>query len=338
MIQATQLQTKPVLVPIMDQILAQRPEWRFLQQQRHLKDITRLMIRQVESLCTSQNDVEHCSHQLEKALTYAWIGLLIAQEMQLPPQLTGSIFADHFFRVCQSAQSDIAATTWTDLTMFEQACSLDAQTIQNVAFGLTAQLYRLEHQYLAATKPWYLLNMLLPFLNHQAPKVWLNRISDMMLVLHHYESITHGHVSFSKPQLNAHHPLRKTALKQQAKAVQQFQEWDRQITAHIDALHDSNSLHRMQQTLYSFAPQTTVVGLNQLCQAIIQMQQAWHKTQILKTSSSIDQELKTWLFDEAKVQKDTIAHEFKPLIDHMITRAKDVDLAGLLVALFALPA
>ena len=65
-------------------VIAKRPEWRFLEQQRHLSDVVRLLLRDAES---HTDALRRSVDENTKALNQCWRGLIISQELQHPPRL-----------------------------------------------------------------------------------------------------------------------------------------------------------------------------------------------------------------------------------------------------------
>ena len=184
------------LEQLLEKAIAQRAEWRFLQQQRHLKDVLRLLARSLESSeFFTQEKVSL------KAATHAWLSLLICQELELPPEQTRNAFL-----------VSLIPDSLEKIVFFSETSALQVEKI--VTFS--RQIYRLQESIIGWNQPWYKLNRLISLQLEIEPH-WILRIQEMMYLLERFDTLSFGlktTESVNINQLHSSHPLKQQALKE----------------------------------------------------------------------------------------------------------------------------
>lgn len=283
-------------------VIAKRPEWRFLEQQRHLKDVVRLLLRDLENEKNRLMPAWSNRSLREKALNHCWIGLVISQELNHPPQLTRDIFHQIFYTHLNQHPKVLELAPWTNH-------SSEAQAIQQSMISFTAELYRLQEM-ITWDHPWYLTRSFLPFLADRIPKKWIAAVQELMLLLEQHDSLLINNAerqTFQKNDLHSSHPLRKQAmesLKVEQEKYQNFKQTILEIEPLLQLAIKHISVH-FPQAYY-------------LPKAIAAAQSAWENADFyLDKPEGQNQniELKSLLFEEARYQRCCIATRFRDELD-----------------------
>lgn len=287
----------------MEEVIARRPEWRFLKQQRHLKDIIRLLLRDVETYSQSLDTHLWQDEELRyKALTLSWFALLMSQELQHPPQLTRQIFNYVFYQTfLNSGHHQIGGLNKPPTNDIEQV-----DLLQQQMFYFVQSIFRLQDTYIGWNKPWYRICHFMPFLSHLVPRHWINQFQEMLLLLQQHDSLlgTSAHEP-APPNLHASHPLQKKALVELQNLQQTYSQLDQDLTSNQESL----------QVLFK-KMSTKVPSVQLMPLYFSQMQWAWQQSKLLHATKHT-QHQRLQLFEEAEFCRRHIANLMKDVLNRL---------------------
>ncbi len=289
------------LIEEMDTIISRRPEWRFLEQQRYLKDIIRLLLRDTESYA------HHFTHIItnkrscrQKALTSCWFSLLLSQELQHPPQFTRQAFAYTFYSTqAEDHQQDSMQKIIAKHILSSHITESGLGTLNSIA-TFCSEMQRLQRNDFCWDKPWYVIRPCLFFLNHITPIHWIKRISELMLLLEQHDSLLSQNSS-SPQQSHNSAPLKEKVAEALLKKLKKYQDFANQI--------DTNQ-SKLNELLKRKSNKTPTI--QEIATALQHMRDAWEKTTLLKTHQQLITEHTSILFHEAEHQRLMLAHTLKP--------------------------
>jgi|GEM_PF-6167520 len=169
---------------IFDEALAMRPEWRFIQQDKHLKDILKLMIR-------------NCSPTLELIqlnsfdAVKSWLCLMICQELEISTDVTRAAFE---LSMVESQRQKTPATHNVDPHFLARYnLNHNSRTQVNTIVSFAHQLFNLFNENLGWHTPWYEGSDNLESHMENIPSLWIQRIQTSMELLKEFNSIESNH-------------------------------------------------------------------------------------------------------------------------------------------------
>ncbi|HBF08814.1 MAG TPA: hypothetical protein DHW71_11600 [Gammaproteobacteria bacterium] len=320
MAQAAQLQQnlQQDLTETLSRVISTRPEWRFLEQQRHLQDVLKLFIRE---LLTHSKQATHeqwsNNNSKQKGLTLSWLSLILSQELQHPPQLTKDNFINVFYSVLTTSENELKPEDIVDSSSIElntmppvrrqsfcvSSSSHDTTRIQQQMFQMTNNMFRIQETHIGWQQPSFHIKHFLPFLNHIVPARWTHRYMELLTLLKKHDSMlsfAENKPEFTKSNLHSSHPLRKQAAEQVQQQLAQYK--------NLNTIIESN-INEFNQLLSKLAQEKPSVL--KVLSAITHMQNAWQQTGILNTYKDITLELQVCLFEEAEYQRESLAQLLK---------------------------